>query len=65
LALGRSKHATYILYGRIAPVGAASRLTVEVAKVADGTVVWSQAHDTAGLEPAKLAAEIVAHLPSL
>jgi hypothetical protein len=65
LALGRAKHATYVLYGRIAPVNGASRLTVEVAKVADGTVVWSQTRDTAGLEPAKLAAEIVAHLPTL
>ncbi len=65
LALGRAKHATYVLYGRIARVDAASRLTVEVAKVADGKLVWSQTHDTVGLEPAKLAAEIVAHLPTL
>jgi hypothetical protein len=65
LELGRAKHATYVLYGRIATVDAAARLTVEIAKVADGSVVWSTSHDTAGLAPTRVAAEIVAHLPSL
>jgi len=65
LALGRAKQATYVLYGRVADVDAAARLTVEIAKVADGSVVWSKTSAAADVEPARLAAEIVAHLPSL
>jgi hypothetical protein len=65
LELGRAKHATYVLYGHIDAVKAVSRLTVEIAKVADGSIVWSKTHDTNKLEPARLAAEIVANIPSL
>jgi hypothetical protein len=65
LSLGRDKHATYVLCGRIAPIDGQSRLTVEIAKVADGSIVWSTTEPTAGVQPAKLATQIAAHLPAL
>jgi hypothetical protein len=65
LTLGREKHATYILCGRIGAVAGVSKLTVEIAKVADGSIVWSKTVAAADARPARLAADIVAHLPSL
>ncbi len=65
LALGRAKQATYVLCGHIAAVDGVSQFKIEIAKVADGSLVWSKAYPVAAVQPARLAAETVAHLPSL
>jgi len=38
---------------------------VTVAKVADASVIWSKSYPAAGADPAKIAGDINANLPSL
>jgi TolB-like protein len=65
LERGRASHATYVLYGTIDTVDRAQVLTVKIAAVADGSVVWSNSYPAAGADPAKIAAEIEAKIPPL
>jgi hypothetical protein len=66
LQQGRSNHSKYILCGAIKPdAGAAQVLTVKMAKVSDGTILWSKAYPVAGADPAKIAMEIDSAVPSL
>src|SRR5271165_6249279 len=65
LERGRANHSTYILYGTVETVGGAEVLTVKIAAVADGAVVWSGSYPVAGADPSKIAAEVEAKVPSL
>ncbi len=70
LERARAAHATFVLYGTVDKIEAArpgrSRgLTVQIAKVLDGSIVWSKTYDAAGADPAKIAADINANLPPL
>jgi hypothetical protein len=65
LERGRANHSTYVLYGTIETAGGAQVLTVKIAAVADGSVVWSGAYPVAGADPAKIAAEVEANIPHL
>jgi TolB-like protein len=58
---GRSNHSQYVLCGAIA----ADALAIQLTKVSDGSVVWSKAYPIAGSDPAKIAEEVNAHIPSL
>jgi len=59
---GRAAHADYVLYGS---VGAGRVLTVQIVKVADGSVSWSKAYPSTAADPSKIAADINANLPPL
>jgi hypothetical protein len=65
LERGRANHSTYVLYGTIDAAGAAQVLTVTIAAVADGSVVWSKSYPAAGADPAKIAVEVEAKIPPL
>ena len=65
LERGRAKHSTYVLCGTVDTLGKVQVLTVKIAKVADGSVVWSKAYPAAGADPAKIAAEVEAKIPPL
>jgi hypothetical protein len=65
LERGRANHSTYVLYGTIETVGGAEVLTVKIAAVADGSVVWSNSYPVAGADPAKIAAEVESKIPRL
>jgi TolB-like protein len=71
LARGKESHAKYVLVGFIdqptanKPTAAAKVLTVKIAKVADGSLVWSKSYDVTTNEPVKIAAEIDSHIPAL
>ena len=65
LERGRANHSTYVLYGTIDAAGGAQVLTVKIAAVADGSVVWSKSYPAAGADPAKIAAEVEAKIPPL
>jgi TolB-like protein len=65
LERARANHSTYVLCGTVEEVEHAPLLTVRIAKVADGSVVWSKAYPAAGADPAKIAAEVDAHVPAL
>jgi TolB-like protein len=55
----------YVLYGGIDNQSAVQRFTVKIVAVEDGSVVWSESYPAAGADPAKIAAEIDARVPSL
>jgi hypothetical protein len=65
LARGRSNHSKYILCGAVGGEASNSGLTVKIAEVSDGTVVWSKSYPVAGADAAKIAAEVNAQVPSL
>jgi hypothetical protein len=58
---GRSNHSEYVLCGTVAADALAIRLT----KISDGSIVWSKSYPIVGSDPAKIAEEVNAHIPSL
>jgi TolB-like protein len=64
-ALGRARagHSAYVIYGSVGPQGSAEVLSVTVAKVDDGSVVWSQSYPAATADATKIAREINAKIP--
>jgi TolB-like protein len=65
LERGRANHSTYVLSGTVDEINRAQVLTVTIAKVRDGSVLWSKSYPTAGADPAKIAAEVDANMPPL
>jgi TIR domain len=65
LERGRASHSTYVLCGTVDTVGSARILTVKIARVADGSVVWSKSYPPAGADPTKIASEVEAKIPAL
>jgi hypothetical protein len=65
LERGRANHSTYVLCGTVDEIDHAQALTVKIAKVSDGSVVWSKSYAAADADPAKIAAEVDAHMPRL
>jgi len=65
LERGRANHSTYVLCGAVDAVDGAQALTVRIAKVADGSVIWSKTYPAAGADPVKIAAEVDGKIPSL
>jgi TolB-like protein len=65
LERGRANHSRYVLCGTVDTVDSAQVLTVKIASVADGSVVWSQSYPAAGADPAKIAADVEGKIPPL
>jgi TolB-like protein len=65
LERARANHSTYVLYGAIDNQSPEQKLTVKLAAVADGSVLWSESYPAAGADPAKIAAEVDSKVPSL
>jgi VCBS repeat-containing protein len=63
LERGRANHSTYVLCGSVDSVGKAQVLTVKIAKVADGSVIWSKTYPAAGADPTAMASEVEANIP--
>jgi TolB-like protein len=64
-ARGKAKHATYVLCGAIDTQASAQVLTVKIATVADGSVLWSKSYPVTGADPAAIAADVDSKVPSL
>ena len=62
---GRLNHSKYVLCGGIGVGAAAQVLDIKMAKVSDGTVLWSKSYPLAAVDPAKVAAEVDSNVPSL
>lgn len=60
---GRALHSKYVLYGAVD--NPAQNLTVKMVAVADGSLLWSQSYSVADTDPAKIAADVNAKVPSL
>lgn len=65
LARGRANHSTYILYGSVQGLGSAQMLTVNIATVGDGSVLWSKSYRASDADAAKVAADVDAKVPAL
>jgi hypothetical protein len=65
LERGRASHATYVLCGTVDGIDRARALTVKIATVADGSVIWSKSYPDAGADPAKIASEVDSKIPAL
>jgi TolB-like protein len=65
LERGRAHHSTYILYGTVATQGSEQALTIKIASVEDGKVVWSKSYPAKGADSAKIAAEVDSKIPDL
>ena len=65
LERGRANHSTYILYGIVDTQGTEQALTIKIASVEDGAVVWSKSYPAKGADPAKIAAEVNSKIPEL
>ena len=64
LERGRANHSSYVLSGSVDSTGSARVLTVKIATVADGSVVWSKTYPAAA-DPAKIGSEVAANIPAL
>jgi TIR domain len=62
---GRSNHSEYVLCGAIGTDASKQVLTIKIAKVSDGAMLWSKSYPVVGAEPAKIAAEVDSQVPSL
>ena len=65
LERARANHSTYVLFGTVDEVDRARVLAVKIAKVSDGSVVWSKSYAVIGADPANIAAEVDANMPPL
>jgi hypothetical protein len=65
LERGQAQHSTYVLYGSIEPAAAAQALTITIASVEDHSIMWSRSYPVTGSDPAAIAADVDAKVPSL
>jgi hypothetical protein len=63
LQQGRAHHATYIVYGAVAPSGPDVQLTIKIIAAEDGSAVWSKSYAQTGADPARIAQEVSSHVP--
>jgi hypothetical protein len=61
LLRGKASHSTYVLWGAID----SQALTVEIATVSDGSVLWSKSYPVSGADPLTIAAEAESKLAFL
>jgi hypothetical protein len=65
LERARANHSIYVLCGTVETVDGAEVLTVKIAAVAGGSLVWSKSYPAAGADPAKIAADVEEKIPPL
>lgn len=64
LQQGRARNASYILSGAVGGSAPKQQLTIKVLAVDDGSVAWSKSYPVTGADPAGIAAEVSAHVPT-
>jgi hypothetical protein len=64
LTQGRAHDSSYIVYGAVAGAAPDQQLAVRIINVGDGSVSWSKSYHVTGADPAGIAAEISAHVPT-
>jgi TolB-like protein len=63
LAQGGAKHSQYVLCGLIDGTGPAQALSITLAEIKRGKVVWSDRYPVSVADPAQIAVDVVAHVP--
>jgi hypothetical protein len=64
LTQARAHDSSYTVYGAVAGAAPDQQLTVRIVNVGDGSVSWSKSYRITGADPAGIAAEISAHVPT-
>jgi hypothetical protein len=62
---GRANHSQYVLTGAIDKEGAAQALSIKIARVGDGRLLWSKSYPVAAADPVTIAADVDANAPPL
>jgi TolB-like protein len=62
---GRANHSQYVLTGAIDKEGAAQTLSIKIARVGDGRLLWSKSYPVAAADPVTIAADVDANAPPL
>lgn len=62
---GKAVHSKYVLGGDVESVGGTQTLKVRIIRVSDASVIWSSNYGATDADPAKIAAEVDAHIPAL
>ncbi len=65
LERARANHSIYVLCGTVDRIDHAQVLTIKIASVASGSVVWSKSYPVDGADPTNIAAEVEAKVPPL
>jgi len=65
LERGRARHARYVLYGAVDDRASPPSLTLDLAQVADRSLLWSRSYPVADADPARIAADVESELQSL
>lgn len=65
LARAGENQSAYAVCGSVDTQGSDQALDIEIAAVANGSVLWSKSYPVAGADPEKIAAEVSSKLPSL
>jgi TolB-like protein len=63
LAQGAAKDVRYVLCGVADAPGPAQALTLSLAEVKAGKILWTSQYPVAGADPAKIAVDVAAHVP--
>jgi TolB-like protein len=63
LAQGRAKHTQYVLCGAVDAGGPTQAMSVTLAEIKGSKVLWSSRYPVSGADPAKIALDVVAHVP--
>lgn len=61
----RAVHSAYVLFGDIEKSGASPNLRITIAAVEDRSILWSKSYPIVDADPAGIAAEVDAKVPSL
>lgn len=64
LARARARHSSYVVYGAVQSEGSAKELSVTVARVKDGAVLWNRVYPAATAEATTIAAEVDSKVPA-
>jgi hypothetical protein len=65
LERARTNHAQYVLWGIVEPADGQEVLTIKIAKVQDGRVIWSKSYEGDSPDPAAIAADVNSHMPAV
>jgi hypothetical protein len=61
----RANHSKYVLTGAIEAQGSAQALSIKIARVKDGNLLWAKNYPVGAADPATIASEVDANAPSI
>jgi TolB-like protein len=64
LGRARARHSSYVVYGAVQSEGSEKVLSISVARVKDGAIVWKRSYPAATAEATKIGEEVDAQVPT-